>query len=194
MTTNLNAWRLEALNEDLAEWETFYEDPADIKQRTMFISAQAAIRELLALREASKQPVASFYRDGIAAAANWVEQQRESYDNEHGRHDPDTGTFEFGNDAQSEYSSTLAEIAEGIRALQPNAAPQPAVVPDGYTLVPIEATEDMVIAGFESEPDKFFSEPDKWEAYEALSGCQQAAHKANLCWAAMIAAAPKAHK
>ena len=75
----------------------------------------------------SAEPVVtvSFYRDGIEAAANWVDQQRESYDNEHGRQDNDTGSFEFGNDAQREYSDTLAEIAEGIRALHPNSGIQP---------------------------------------------------------------------
>ncbi|OAT23942.1 hypothetical protein M977_00232 [Buttiauxella gaviniae ATCC 51604] len=48
----------------------------------------------------------------------------------------------------------------------------------------------MVVEGFESEPDSFFSNSDEWEAYKAMSGCQQAAHKARLCWAAMIEAAP----
>ncbi|EPC5665713.1 hypothetical protein [Citrobacter meridianamericanus] len=71
-------------------------------------------------------PTVSFYRDGIEAAANWVDQQRESYDSEHGRQDDETGSFEFGNDAQREYSDTLAEIAEGIRALHPNAGIPPA--------------------------------------------------------------------
>ncbi|MGY9372525.1 hypothetical protein [Citrobacter pasteurii] len=66
------------------------------------------------------------YSHGIEAAAKWVDQQRESYDNEHGRRDNDTGSFEFGNDAQREYSDTLAEIAEGIRALHPNAGIPPA--------------------------------------------------------------------
>lgn len=59
-----------------------------------------------------------------------------------------------------------------------------------WVMVPKEPTEDMVIAGFESEPDESFSEPEEWEAYEAMSGCQQAAHKAKLCWASMLAAAP----
>jgi hypothetical protein len=69
---------------------------------------------------------------------------------------------------------------------------QPAqVVPDGYVLVPIEPTEDMIVEGFESEPDESFSDEKEWEAYEAMSGCQQAAHRAKLCWAAMIAAAPQ---
>lgn len=68
------------------------------------------------------EPTISFYRDGIIAAAKWVESQREAYDNEHGQHDSDTGSFEFGNDAQLEYSTTLLEIAEGIRSLHPASA------------------------------------------------------------------------
>lgn len=74
-------------------------------------------------------PVVSFYRDGIEASAKWIDQQREAYDSEHGWSDPDTGTFEFGNDAQREYSSTLEELAEGIRALHPNAGNSP-VIPE----------------------------------------------------------------
>lgn len=31
----------------------------------------------------------------------------------------------------------------------------------------------------------------EWEAYVAMSGCQQAAHRAKLCWVAMVAAIPK---
>ncbi|MDH6162397.1 hypothetical protein M2354_002052 [Leclercia adecarboxylata] len=77
----------------------------------------------------------------------------------------------------------LAEIA-----LERLTAPVEPVVPDGYVLVPAEPTEDMVIAGFEAELRGEFRDP---EAYEAMSGCEQAAHRAKLCWAAMIAAAPK---
>ncbi|HFO0273649.1 TPA: hypothetical protein ACHICZ_005130, partial [Enterobacter asburiae] len=65
------------------------------------------------------------------------------------------------------------------------------VIPDGWVLVPVEPTEDMIVNGFESEPDERFSDEREWEAYDAMSGCQQAAHRAKLCWAAMIAAAPK---
>ncbi len=65
------------------------------------------------------------------------------------------------------------------------------VTPDGWVMVPVEPTEDMIVQGFESEPDESFSDADVWEAYEAMSGCQQAAHRAKLCWAAMIAAAPQ---
>ncbi|ELT9609733.1 hypothetical protein R8O49_005504 [Raoultella planticola] len=65
------------------------------------------------------------------------------------------------------------------------------VIPDGYVIVPKEPTERMVIAGFESEPDEGFSELQVWEAYEDMSGCEQAAYRARLCWAAMLAAAPQ---
>ncbi|HHT0510808.1 TPA: DUF551 domain-containing protein [Raoultella planticola] len=109
-------------------------------------------------------PVVSFYRDGIEAAAKWIDQQREAYDSEHGWSDPDTGAFEFGNDAQREYSSTLEELAEGIRALHPNAGNSPVigidlasgpdrsvevryVAPPGYVMVPKEPTSEMQSAG-----------------------------------------------
>ncbi|WP_312158066.1 hypothetical protein [Pantoea piersonii] len=62
---------------------------------------------------------------------------------------------------------------------------------EGWQLVPVEPTENMVIAGFESEPDESFSTDEEWEAYEAMSGCQQAAHRAKLCYAAMLAASPE---
>lgn len=65
------------------------------------------------------------------------------------------------------------------------------ILPDGWALVPVEPTEDMIINGFESEPDESFSDEKEWEAYDAMSGCQQAAHRAKLCWAAMLKAAPK---
>ncbi|MEZ2435058.1 DUF551 domain-containing protein [Raoultella planticola] len=82
-------------------------------------------------RHAQPAPVVTFYRDGIEAAAKWIDQQREAYDSEHGRHDTGTGFFEFGNDAQREYSSTLEELAEGIRAMHPNARSSP-VIPDRW--------------------------------------------------------------
>lgn len=73
------------------------------------------------------------------------------------------------------------------------APPAPVLrVPEGWKLVPIEPTEDMVIRGFESAPDEVLSDADVWEAFNAMSGCQQAAHKARLCYAAMLAAAPEA--
>ncbi|SAU84699.1 Eaa1 [Klebsiella pneumoniae] len=94
-------------------------------------------------REAGPQPapVITFYRDGIEVAAKWIDQQREAYDIEHGWSDPDTGAFEFGNDAQRGYSSTLEELAEGIRALHPNAGNSP-TIPEGYVMVPMRLTAE----------------------------------------------------
>jgi len=68
------------------------------------------------------------------------------------------------------------------------------VIPDGWKLVPIEPTEEMIVRGFESRPDESFSEPEVWEEYAAMSGCKQAAHRAKLCWAAMLAASPTPQK
>lgn len=65
------------------------------------------------------------------------------------------------------------------------------VIPDGWVMVPLEPTEDMIVNGFESEPDESFSDEKEWEEYDAMSGCQQAAHRAKLCYSAMIKAAPK---
>jgi hypothetical protein len=122
-----------------------------------------ALRELLALREASKQPVGFRCRrnDGLGEWSYIYHRAPDAFDIKH---------------LMIEYLYT---------------APQPAVVPDGWKLVPIEPTENMVVSGFESEPDSFFSDPDEWRAYKAMSGCQQAAHKAKLCWAAMLDAAPQ---
>ena len=63
----------------------------------------------------SFMPTESAFNDGVVAAANWVDKQRESYNREHGRTDYDTGTFEFDNDAQRDHSESLLDIAEGIR-------------------------------------------------------------------------------
>ncbi|MBJ7371842.1 MAG: hypothetical protein JHD19_10390 [Pseudomonas sp.] len=59
-----------------------------------------------------------------------------------------------------------------------------------WKLVPVEPTETMVINGFESEPDQCFSDEEVWEQYQEMSGCQQAAFRAKLCWAAMVGSAP----
>lgn len=81
--------------------------------------------------------------------------------------------------------------ADPRRVIKLYTAPPAPLVPDGWVMVPVEPTEHMIVQGFESEPDEGFGNSDAWEAYDAMSGCQQAAHRAKLCWAAMIAAAPK---
>ncbi|HCA8410261.1 TPA: DUF551 domain-containing protein [Klebsiella variicola] len=92
-----------------------------------------------------------------------------------------------GGDALS-YRRLIQSFEPGTK-LYRHAQPAP-VLPDGYVMVPKEPTESMVIAGFESEPDEFFSESEVWEAFQKMSGCEQAAFRARLCWAAMLAAAP----
>lgn len=108
------------------------------------------------------------------------------------------GRFWIENYQQKNYTTsakqtlgTLAEFAYRAgrdSAIQAGNSP---VTPDGYILVPIVPTEDMIINGFESVPDPHFSDEKEWKEYEALSGCLKAAHRAKLCWAAMIKAAPQ---
>lgn len=86
-------------------------------------------------------------------------------------------------------TSTIAMVAlELNKRLQTGNSP---VIPDGWVMVPVEPTEDMIVNGFESEPDESFSDEKEWKEYDAMSGCQQAAHRAKLCYSAMIKAAPK---
>lgn len=86
-------------------------------------------------------------------------------------------------DAQVIWNACRAALLKGTYGNSP-------AVPDGWVMVPVEPTEDMIVNGFESEPNESFSDEKEWEAYEAMSGCQQAAHRAKLCWSAMLTAAP----
>lgn len=76
-----------------------------------------------------------------------IDKQRQAFDNEHGRYDSDTGAFEFGNDTQHDWSYALAELADGIRGLHPNAGGNSPVIPDGWKLAPEKADEDMIAEG-----------------------------------------------
>lgn len=98
----------------MIESGTYGADVVEFYRRKLVLSK-------ISLASLKAGPVVTFYRDGIESAATWVDKLRDAYDSEHGRQDPDTGDFEFGNDAQRNYSATLEEIAEGIRALHPNA-------------------------------------------------------------------------
>jgi|GEM_PF-2592578 len=82
------------------------------------------------------------------------------------------------------------KIWQAVSELQNGQQNIPEIIP-GWKLVPVEPTEEMVIRGFESAPSVIFSDPADWAAYEAMSGCQQAAHEAKLCYSAMLAAAPE---
>lgn len=89
------------------------------------------------------------------------------------------------------FENVLMELLRHRAAMLQGANGSSPVIPDGWVAVPVEPTEDMIVNGFESVPDESFSDEKEWEAYDAMSGCQQAAHRAKLCWAAMIEAAPK---
>ncbi|UYB54940.1 hypothetical protein N6B35_16520 [Klebsiella michiganensis] len=96
----------------------------------------------------------------------------------------------FTGDNDPVYYSRKTENADGaLTGEDTKRAGNSPVIPEGYVMVPKEPTEDMVIAGFESRPDEDFSKPEVWEEYQNMSGCQQAAHRARLCWAAMLSAA-----
>ena len=165
----LTADELDSLESRLTSGAGFYFEngrrPGAIMMAELLTKAAKAVTEL----QERRKPVITFYSEGIAAAANWVDQQRESYDNEHGRRDNDTGSFEFGNDAHRDYSDTLAEIAEGIRALHPNAGMPPApVVPD----------------------EKPMPEASKMHAIDAVAAIAEVKGW-NACRTAMLKAAPK---
>jgi hypothetical protein len=90
-------------------------------------------------------------------------------------------------------AETLKEVRlRFARAVARNVAAQidQVAVPEGWKLVPVEPTLDMVTKGFESAPDEFFSPGENWDTYAAMTGCQKAAYRARLCYAAMLAAAP----
>lgn len=86
------------------------------------------------------------------------------------------------------WNACLAEVQRLNATAQP--VSDGCKVPEGWKLVPIEATEEMLIDGFESEPDEGFSEEAEWEKYQSMNGCEKAKHRARLCWSAMLAAAP----
>lgn len=95
---------------------------------------------------------------------------------------------------RNEHSHAFAAytLAQEVKKLRAELQEHRKAAPEGWKLVPVEPTESMIVDGFESEPDEDFSDPKIWAEYEAMSGCQQAAHRAKLCWAAMLSAAPAA--
>lgn len=106
-------------------------------------------------------------------------------------HHDDNGELQWHwEDVNKDFYDQYDPERRGKRRVIYSAPPIPALA-NGWVVVPVEPTEDMIVHGFESEPDESFSDADVWEAYEAMSGCQQAAHRAKLCWSAMLTAAPK---
>jgi len=78
-----------------------------------------------------------------------------------------------------QWDEEIAAISAALRA-----------APEGYVLVPVEPTDTMVGYGAESKPMSPFTPLEEMEAFEEMTGCEQARHVAKLCWAAMIAARP----
>jgi hypothetical protein len=75
-----------------------------------------------------------------------------------------------------------AEVLARLPSAPASTAP---AVPEGWKLVPIEPTMDMVVEGFEAVSD--FHDTDE---YEEMSGCEGSAQSARVCYRAMLAAAP----
>jgi len=92
----------------------------------------------------------------------------------------------MNNEFNAGWNACRSAMLQGVEPVS-----QPYTLRDGWVAVPVEPTESMVIAGFEAELREEFRDPEAWEAFEAMSGCEQAAHRAKLSWAAMIKAAPQ---
>ena len=121
--------------------------------------------------------------DDPTGERTWVYAEGRSMADEHYEHSRWTD-YRRGGD------SDVIDLINAYQSLSAQSECPALVLPDGWKLVPVEPTEDMVIRGFESAPDELFSEPKVWADYDAMSGCQQAAHRALLCWQAMLSAAP----
>lgn len=175
-------------------WVT-YEDYAALEKR-----AEAAEADV----ELGMQLIKRLERQVLEYQAKLVEQDKQERQTIFAITDNDTGILEqlSGDDVYFTLEDAGREVARRKRDYQEDYritafsnSPAPALnvadlAPKGWKLVPVEPTEDMVIQGFESEPKLLFIDPEDWDKYESMSGCQQAAHKTRLCWAAMLEAAP----
>lgn len=157
----------QALREEFQYMQDHYSDPADRDRQVIYIAAEALLDELERKEE---------------QRANWFQMAQKLGS------DLDAAEKRI---AELERERVAMEAVKLAMRDEMRTSPPAPVVPNGWVMVPVEPTEDMIVQGFESEPDESFSDADVWEAYEAMSGCQQAAHRAKLCWAAMIAAAPR---
>lgn len=131
--------------------------------------------DLLAVREAQSEPV-SF--DTLADAVKEVTggiRIEFSKNTDKGHHAVPFMNF-----------NSLSRIAQMFRA----APPAPAV-PEGYKLVPVEPTENMVIDGFESEAFEALADAVQDEKGWPYS-CRESAECVTGIFKAMLAAAPKA--
>ena len=157
----------QALREEFQYMQDHYSDPADRDRQVIYIAAEALLDELERKEE---------------QRANWFQMAQKLGS------DLDAAEKRI---AELERERVAMEAVTLAMRDEMRTSPPAPVVPNGWVMVPVEPTEDMIVQGFESEPDESFSDADVWEAYEAMSGCQQAAHRAKLCWSAMLTAAPK---
>ena len=56
--------------------------------------------------------------EGLEMAARYLDKQRQAVDQDHAYQEPDTGAWVFDRPETEEYSNTLAELADEIRALK----------------------------------------------------------------------------
>lgn len=154
----------------ISEWRGKFGDFANV----MLPAVEAQQIAEIALAALMAEPVGDFYEDG---PGNWWQI---------GPHDKVPHVTPL-------YRAAPA-VPNGVIGFDPGSKDSTAIVhhvtPPGWKLVPVEPTMRMVIDGFVSDPEISGNSGDL-EAYESMSGCEQAAHRARLCWAAMLAAAPE---
>ena len=123
-----------------------------------------------------------------AAEKKAVEDERKAF--EHVFEIQYNGTAIFTQDENDCYVEFHANFAWHFWKARAALSQKPSV-PKGWKIVPIEPDEAMIVAGFESAPDKIFDGENYPAEYDDMSGCQKAAFRAKRCYAAMLNAAPK---
>ncbi|QRQ75261.1 hypothetical protein JQN59_06170 [Citrobacter sp. B72] len=168
-------------------WQWEYRDKRHVTNDQRRAKIVAEDGEVLVQPLYTAPPAPVVPDDGREQFEAWM---LEKWGRERHEYDFAMGKFLHGENYADSYTRHMWKAWSASRADMLQAGNSP-VTRDGYVLVPIVPTEDMIINGFESVPNPHFSDEKEWEEYEALSGCRQAARRAELCWAAMIKAAPK---
>lgn len=93
---------------------------------------QDAGRKILSMQNKSIEQLHSAHvppsaeGDGVSVALKYIRNKVEEYDREYARQDYETGAWEFGSNAQEEYSNSMHELIEEIENLEPTyTTPQP---------------------------------------------------------------------
>ncbi len=158
-----------AYNGQVTEWQTIRRDQVDFVLKAQPLNAEFQITAPpvpVVPEEATPGSIEilASIRPPHGVAYQWDEEQRHA--------------------AADSWNACRGAMLQGADGNSP-------VILDGYVLVPIIPTEEMIINGFEAELREEFRDPEALETYEKMSGCELAAHRTKLCWAAMIAAAPQ---